>query len=75
MRDYVIITDSCCDLTEELSRKAQLTVIPMVLTLANKEYRNYLDGREISVKDFYARLPFTVTPIDVNLIERYFLFL
>ncbi len=56
MRDYVIITDSCCDLTEELSRKAQLTVIPMVLTLANKEYRNYLDGREISVKDFYARL-------------------
>ena len=28
----------------------------MVLTLANKEYRNYLDGREISVKDFYARL-------------------
>lgn len=56
MRDYVITTDSCCDLTEELSRKAQLTVIPMVLTLANKEYRNYLDGREISVKDFYARL-------------------
>ena len=56
MKDYVIITDSCCDLTEELSRDAELTVIPMVLTLDNKEYRNYLDGREISVSDFYARL-------------------
>ncbi len=53
MKDYVIITDSCCDLTEELAQKAGLKVIPMILNIENNEYKNYLDGREISTKDFY----------------------
>ena len=56
MNDYVIVTDSCCDLTDELAKKAELTVIPMVLNISGNEYRNYLDEREISSKDFYARL-------------------
>ena len=56
MNDYVIVTDSCCDLTEALAKKAELTVIPMVLNISGTEYHNYLDEREIGSKDFYARL-------------------
>lgn len=56
MNDYVIVTDSCCDLSEGLVKKSELTVIPMILTLGGKEYKNYPDNREITPKDFYARL-------------------
>ena len=56
MKDFVIVTDSCCDLTDTLAKKAELTVIPMVLNISGNEYHNYLDEREISSKDFYARL-------------------
>lgn len=56
MRDYVIITDSCCDLSEQLANDAGLYVIPMVMTISGKEYKNYLDEREISSKAFYDRL-------------------
>ena len=56
MKDYVIITDSCCDLSEQLANDAGLYVIPMVMTISGKEYKNYLDEREISSKAFYDRL-------------------
>lgn len=56
MKDFVIVTDSCCDLTDALAKEAELTVIPMVLNISGNEYHNYLDEREISSKDFYARL-------------------
>ncbi len=56
MNDYVIVTDSCCDLSDVLVKKSELTVIPMILTLGGKEYKNYPDNREITPKDFYARL-------------------
>ena len=56
MKEYVIITDSCCDLSEELAQSAGVTVIPMVFTIDGEEHRNYLDGREMPYKDFYSRL-------------------
>lgn len=56
MKDFVIVTDSCCDLTDALAKEEELSVIPMVLNISGNEYHNYLDEREISSKDFYARL-------------------
>ena len=56
MKDYVIITDSCCDLSPELAAKADVRIIPMILTLDGKEYRNYPDEREITSKEFYDKL-------------------
>lgn len=56
MKDYVIITDSCCDLSPELAAKADVRIIPMILTLDGKEYRNYPDEREITSKEFYGKL-------------------
>ncbi len=56
MRDYVILTDSGCDFPAELAQELDLCVLPLSVTVNGKEYRNYLDEREISHKDFYALL-------------------
>ena len=56
MRDYVIITDSCCDLPAELARELEVEVIPLSLQMGDITYRNWLDGRDISFPDFYRRI-------------------
>ena len=56
MKDYIIVTDSSCDLTPNLAEETQIEVIPLHLTMEGKEYKNYLDGREIDSKSFYAKL-------------------
>ena len=53
MRDYVILTDSSCDLPAELARELGIEVVSLSLLLDGKEYINYLDGREIGFKAFY----------------------
>ena len=56
MRDYVIMTDSCCDLTARMAEDLELTVLPLSLHMDGKDYRNYLDGRDIGFKEFYAKV-------------------
>ncbi len=53
MRDYVIITDSTTDLTQELINELDITVIPMEFNIDGKSYLNYSDERDISYKKFY----------------------
>jgi DegV family protein with EDD domain len=53
---YVIFVDSTTDLPAEMADKLGLQVIPYIYTLNGKEYHNYLDYRELSVKDFYNAL-------------------
>ncbi len=60
MNEYVIVTDSSCDLTNEMANELELRVVPLSLTLNGREYRNYLDEREITYQDFYAALTKTV---------------
>lgn len=61
MKDYIIVTDSSCDLTPALAEEAQIVVIPLHLTMEGKEYKNYLDGREIDSSTFYSKLRDGVT--------------
>ena len=56
MRDYVILTDSCCDLTAEMAEELGIVVLPLSLQMGGKTYHNYLDGREIGFQDFYNRI-------------------
>ena len=56
MRDYVIMTDSCCDMTDEMARELDLVVQPLSLHMGKDVYRNWLDGREIGFEQFYARI-------------------
>jgi DegV family protein with EDD domain len=54
-----IVTDSTCDLPRYLVEQHELEVIPCVLVLEGKEYR---DGIDISRDEFYKRLPSLHTP-------------
>ena len=56
MRDFVIMTDSCCDLTAEVAAELGIQVLPLSLLIGDDTYRNYLDGREIGFKEFYDRV-------------------
>jgi len=56
MRDYIIMTDSCCDLTAQMAEELNITVLPLSLLIGEDTYRNYLDGREIGFKEFYDRV-------------------
>lgn len=53
MDNYVIISDSTCDLTQELTDELDVLIQPMTFQIQGKEYKNYLDEREMPLKDFY----------------------
>lgn len=54
--NYVIFVDSTVDLPAKMADDLGLQVIPFIFTLEGKEYYNYLDYRELPVKDFYNAL-------------------
>lgn len=53
MSDFIILTDSSCDLPAKMAEEMELLVLPLTVTVNGKEYVNYLDEREISFHDFY----------------------
>lgn len=56
MKDYVIMTDSSCDLPAALAEELELLVIPLTVLMEGKQYTNYLDWREIAPHEFYGAL-------------------
>lgn len=46
-----IVSDSTCDLNEELLKKYDITIIPLNIVLGTK---NYLDGKEITPDEIYV---------------------
>ena len=56
MRDFVIMTDSCCDMPAQMAQELELVVQPLSLHMGDTVYQNWLDGREIGFSEFYARL-------------------
>ena len=56
MRDYIIMTDSCCDLTDHMARELELNVVPLTVHMDGKDYANLLDGSEISFEEFYKNI-------------------
>ena len=56
MSDYIIMTDSSCDLPAGLAQKMNLTVLPLFVYIDDRKYTNYLDEREIAFRDIYAKL-------------------
>ena len=63
MRDYIIMTDSCCDLSAELAAELELEVLPLRLELEGRSYRNLLDGGEIGFQEFYAKVRSGAMPV------------
>jgi DegV family protein with EDD domain len=53
------VTDSTCDIPEDLIEKWQITVVPAFVNIGDESYAD--DGVQLKRDDFYARLP-TMTP-------------
>jgi len=49
-----IVTDSTCDLPEEIIAALDITVVPLYINIGQ---RSYLDGIDMSRQEFYERLP------------------
>lgn len=56
MTNFILMTDSACDLPDSLAKGLGLTVLPLSITIEEKSYANYLDERELPVKAFYSML-------------------
>ncbi len=56
MKNYVIITDSSCDLSQTMVEKLGITVLPLSVLMEGESYYNYSDNREIEPKNFYHKL-------------------
>ena len=56
MRDYVIMTDSCCDLTDQMARDLELEILPLTMHMDGQDYPNDLAGTAISNQEFYKRI-------------------
>lgn len=54
MSAYVIISDSTCDLSQEIVDRLGVIIQPMTFTICDKEYKNYPDEREMKLEEFYA---------------------
>lgn len=63
MADFVIMTDSCCDLSAEMAAELELEVLPLRLELEGQSYRNLLDGSEIGFQEFYRRVRDGALPV------------
>ncbi|MEG0779765.1 MAG: DegV family protein [Oscillospiraceae bacterium] len=56
MGDFVILTDSCCDLPASLAEELELAVLPLSLHMEDRDYRNLLDGSELGFSTFYDKI-------------------
>ncbi len=56
MTNFKIITDSTTDLPNDLANELGLEVLPLKFYLEEKEYKNYLDNRELDPKVFYDKV-------------------
>lgn len=56
MRDYIILTDSSCDLPACIVEELGIEVLPLRVNLNGREFRNYPDERELDHREFYAAL-------------------
>ena len=56
MAAYRIITDSSCDLTQEMADALELAIAPLSVNHDGEVRANYLDGRELNGKEFYQSM-------------------
>ena len=56
MRDYIIMTDSCCDLNQQEVDELGLTVLPLSFTIDGKTYLNTPDHAEMSPEEFFTKI-------------------
>src|SRR5512145_1877537 len=52
--DIRIVTDSACDLPDEIIKEQDITVVPLYINVGEQ---SYLDGVDLTREEFYRNLP------------------
>jgi DegV family protein with EDD domain len=52
MPKFALVADSCVDLPLDVVTKMELNIVPMIVNIDDKTYRNYIDEREITTEQF-----------------------
>ena len=63
MNEYVILSDSSCDLPAEMVEAMQLRILPLTVSIGGAEYADYPDERELSTERFYELLRSGLTAV------------
>ncbi len=53
---FEIVTDSCCNLPDELIEKYNLNILSLVFLVEGKEYNSYIKGEKSDLKQFYTMM-------------------
>ncbi len=53
---FDIITDSCCNLTEEMIDRFGLHILPLTFMVDGEQYQSYLKGAKTDLKQFYTMM-------------------
>lgn len=53
---YEIVTDSCCNLTEDMIDHFGLHILPLTFMCDGQEYHSYLKGEKTNLSQFYAMM-------------------
>lgn len=53
---FLILTESCCDLPPDRVAVPDVEVVPLTLTVGNRNYKHFLDERELKSKAFFDML-------------------
>jgi DegV family protein with EDD domain len=53
MREFMIVTDSSCDLSQDLVTNLGVHVVPLTVHYQGEQFDNYPDNHELSTEDFY----------------------
>ena len=56
MSEFVLLTDSSADLSQEMAEEIGVTVLPLSFTIQGRSYHNYPDNREMDPALFYDML-------------------
>ena len=56
MKDYVLISDSTCDLPVEVIKELDIKILPFSYSINDEVFHYYLDERDGDISDFYNRL-------------------
>ncbi|MDR3149349.1 MAG: DegV family EDD domain-containing protein, partial [Oscillospiraceae bacterium] len=56
MNEFVIMTDACCDLPNDLAVRYNIIPIPMNVTIDNKSYECNIDEKHMTFDRFYTLL-------------------
>ncbi len=53
MSNYIIVTDSSCDLGQDMVEELGVKVLPLSFTIKGQTYQNHPDNRDMSPETFY----------------------